>query len=131
MASEQARPMLLYVEDEYFTRLNVQAVLQEAGFEVVIALNGALALASLEARNQGFQGLITDIRLGEGPNGWDVARRARELFPDLPIVYLSGAGAEEWTSKGVPHSIMVSKPFAPTQVVVAVSSLLSSIEAGL
>jgi hypothetical protein len=39
--------------------------------------------------------------------------------------YLSGDSAEDWTSKGVPHSIMLPKPFAPAQLVTAVSQLLN------
>jgi hypothetical protein len=37
--------------------------------------------------------MITNISLGVGADGWDVARRARELTPELPVVYMSGASA--------------------------------------
>jgi two-component system cell cycle response regulator CpdR len=40
---------------------------------------------------------------------------------------MSGEHAEEWASKGVPNSIMLAKPFAPAQLVTAVSNLLNSI----
>jgi hypothetical protein len=36
---------------------------------------------------------------------------------------MSGDSAEDWASKGVPHSIMLPKPFAPAQLVSAVSHL--------
>jgi hypothetical protein len=39
---------------------------------------------------------------------------------------MSGASAADWPSKGVPNSIMLEKPFAPAQLVTAVSSLLNS-----
>jgi DNA-binding response OmpR family regulator len=58
-------------------------------------------------------------------DGWEVARRAREISPAFPIVYMSGASAGDWTSKGVPHSIMLAKPFAPAQLVTAVAQLLN------
>jgi hypothetical protein len=38
---------------------------------------------------------------------------------------MSGDSAPEWTSKGVPNSIMVAKPFAPAQIITAVSTLLN------
>jgi hypothetical protein len=38
---------------------------------------------------------------------------------------MSGDSAEEWASKGVPNSIMLSKPFAPAQLSTAVSQLLN------
>lgn len=71
-----------------------------------------------------LDGLITDINLGDGPDGWQVARKARELVGGLPVVYVSAASEHEWTSHGVPNSVMVTKPFVPAQVVVAISSLL-------
>ena len=59
-------------------------------------------------------------------DGWEVAKRAREIDPEFPVVYMSGAHAEDWASKGVPNSIMLAKPFAPAQLVTAVSQLLNA-----
>jgi hypothetical protein len=39
---------------------------------------------------------------------------------------VSGDSAEDWGSKGVPNSIMLAKPFAPAQLVTAVSQLLNA-----
>jgi hypothetical protein len=38
---------------------------------------------------------------------------------------MTGAAAEQWTSQGVPNSLLLNKPFAPAQVVTAVSQLLN------
>lgn len=124
MASGPAAPILLYVEDEPITQDLVAAALREAGFEVLTADDGTEALARLGAECGALRGLITDINLGECPNGWDVARAARESSSGLPVVYVSGACEHEWTSNGVPNSLMIAKPFAPAQIVVAISSLL-------
>lgn len=56
----------------------------------------------------------------------DVARRGRELLNDLPVVYMTGASADAWGSKGVPNSVLINKPFAPMQVTTAVSQLLNA-----
>jgi len=58
-------------------------------------------------------------------DGWEIARHAREIDPEFRVVYMSGDSAEEWASKGVPNSIMLSKPFAPAQLSTAVSQLLN------
>lgn len=123
---EAAAPMLLYVEDEAITQDMVEASLREAGFDVLTARDGSAALALLESSNGALRGLITDIDLGDGPDGWDVARTARELAGSLPVVYVSGASDSDWASRGVPNSVMIAKPFAPAQVVVAIASLLST-----
>jgi len=124
MASGSAAPILLYVEDELITQDLVEAALREAGFEVLIASDGDEALAQIGAKSEVLRGLITDINLGDCPDGWEVARSARESINGLAVVYVSGACEHEWTAKGVPNSLMIAKPFAPAQIVVAISSLL-------
>jgi hypothetical protein len=39
---------------------------------------------------------------------------------------MSGAAADQWPSRGVPNSILLEKPFAPAQLVTAVSNLLDA-----
>jgi DNA-binding response OmpR family regulator len=69
---------------------------------------------------------VTDISLRGKMEGWEVAQQAREIDPDFPVVYMSGASAADWPSNGVPNSIMLAKPFAPAQLVTAISNLLNS-----
>ena len=87
--------------------------LNGANFEVVAADNVRDALAELNADAVRFDAVITDIRLGSGANGWDIGRRARDLIPDMPIVYLSGDSGHDWRSMGVPNRVMIAKPFVP------------------
>jgi DNA-binding response OmpR family regulator len=124
MTVDQPTATVLYVEDEVLLQDLVETALREAGFDVTVTTTGAAALKALEDNVEAFRGLVTDINLGKGPDGWAIAKRARELRPDVPVVYVSGASDHEWTSKGVPHSVMIAKPFAAAQVVVAISSLL-------
>ena len=116
---------MLYVEDEALLRELAITVLNEAGFSVTAIQSGREAMAALEAPDSLICALVTDIDLGGAPNGWEVARRARELFPDLPIIYVSGGSAHEWTSMGVPGSVLVAKPYAVAQLVVAVSTAMN------
>ena len=118
--------LLLIVEDEEEVRSLLEDALRESGFELELAKSGEAALAVLESRQDSLRGLVTDINLGPGPDGWAVAKRGRELIPDLPVVYMSGAAGHEWTSKGVPHSTLVAKPFAPAQIITAISALMNS-----
>jgi two-component system cell cycle response regulator CpdR len=94
----------------------LEEALTEAGFEVHLAINGREATKALEA-NGAVSALITDIRLPiDGPDGFDLAHRARELSPTIAVVYMSGDSAFEWASKGVPKSMMLAKPFAIAQL---------------
>jgi DNA-binding response OmpR family regulator len=123
--------MLLYVEDELITQACVADTLREAGFALIVASSGAEALSLLLSAAGRFRGLVTDIDIGEGPDGWEIARRARELVDALPVVYVSGASQHDWPSKGVPASVMIAKPCAPVQIVVAVSALLNATDGKL
>jgi DNA-binding response OmpR family regulator len=121
--------VLLYVEDQILIQETVVLDLQDAGYEVLVANSGKEALEQLDSSFGFIRGLVTDVNLGPGLDGWSIARRARELIPGLPVVYVTGKGEHEWTSKGVPHSVVIGKPFDPTQVVVAISHLLDMTDA--
>jgi DNA-binding response OmpR family regulator len=106
--------------------VDVQASLHDAGFEVVAAHNGSQALAELDADGARFKVVITDVQLGDGPDGWEVGRHARELVPDMPVIYMSGGSGNDWSSRGVPESVMIAKPFVPVQLITAVSTLITN-----
>lgn len=92
-----------------------------------MASSGENAVELLDAAEGKYRGLVTDINLRPGElDGWDVAQHAREIDPHFPVVYMSGKDADDWASKGVPNSIMLAKPFAPAQLVTAVSQLLNA-----
>jgi DNA-binding response OmpR family regulator len=119
-------PTILLVEDEALIVEILTAEFADTGFEVVVANDGNRAIAELDADAARFKAVVTDIRLGKGPDGWDVGRRARELVSDMSVVYVSGDSTHDWSSKGVPESVVILKPFAPTQLVTAVSTLISA-----
>jgi len=116
-------PTVLLVEDEDLIKEMVEGTLQEAGYAVVASDNGKAALAALEGAPDTFAALITDVNLGAAPNGWEVATRARELSPGIPVIYVTGDSAHEWTAYGVPNSVLVAKPFVPSEIMVALANL--------
>jgi DNA-binding response OmpR family regulator len=123
----QGLPKILVVEDDLLIQSVVEEALKEGGFEIDITSSAREAIEKLEGTGGKYRALVTDINLGRGKvDGWEIARQARELDPEFRVVYMSGESAEDWASKGVPNSIMLSKPFAPAQLVSAVSQLLNS-----
>jgi DNA-binding NtrC family response regulator len=98
--------------------------LKDAGFEVVAVATFQHAVEQLD-KDADYRALVTDINLGSELKGWDVARHARRLHPTLPVVYMTGDSAADWPVDGVPNSILVTKPFATTQIVTALGQLLN------
>jgi len=119
---------VLLVDDDVLIRDAARSALEEVGFSVVAALDDTGAVAALESAGESFCALVTDVNLGCPRSGWDIARAARALSPRLPVVYVSGAHAQEWRLEGVPDSLMFRKPLTPERLVGSVIGLLEARE---
>ncbi len=84
--------VILVVEDDFLIQDMVQGALSEGGFESEVTSSGEEAVTLLLGDQNNYRALVTDIHLQGALTGWDVAKRARELNPDLPVIYMSGAG---------------------------------------
>ncbi|PBB88021.1 response regulator [Mesorhizobium sp. WSM3876] len=122
--------VILVVEDESIILLDVEHSLEEAGFKVIAAYRGGDAIRAFDRDPEKVAALVTDIRLGDGPDGWEVARHMRSVNPNLPVIYTSGDGAVDWPSRGVPNSVMIEKPFVMAQIVTGLATLLNQASAG-
>ncbi len=118
-------PSVLVIEDEYLLQADLEKVLTEAGFAIEILSSGEEALTLFMGGAVTCSALITDVRLRGRMSGWEAAKRIREKDPAFPIIYVTGAPAEEWAANGVPNSVLISKPFAVAQLVTALSNLLN------
>ena len=123
----QGSPTVLVVEDDLLIQSVVEEALEEGGFEIDIVSSAKQAIEKLDSAGGKYRALVTDINLGrEKGDGWKIARHAREIDREFCVIYMSGESAEEWVSNGVPNSIMLSKPFAPAELVTAISQLLNN-----
>lgn len=105
---------VLFVEDEFLISEWVSQSLSEQGFDVRTVSNAADALAHLAALPVDV--LFTDINLPGGMDGAALARRAREMQPQLPVVYASARATLLKQEARVPGSIVVPKPYEPALV---------------
>jgi CheY-like chemotaxis protein len=118
--------VILVVEDDHAIQSVVEEALTDGGFEPAIAASGEEAVTLLKGGLTKYRALVTDINLRGTMGGWEVAKVAREIDPEFPIIYMTGASADQYASHGVPNSILLTKPFAPAQLVTAVSQLLNT-----
>jgi DNA-binding NtrC family response regulator len=123
-------PIVLIVDDDFAIQVIVEDALKEAGFETAIAPSAEEAVTLLKGKVMDYRVLVTDINLNGRMNGWELAKHAREIDPTFPIVYMTGAAANDWASHGVPNSVLLGTPFAPAQLVTAVSQLLNASMSG-
>ena len=119
-------PVILVIEDDEAVQGIVEEALSDAGFEPAIAASGEEAVTLLRGYKGKYRALVVDVNLRGRMDGWEVAKHAREIDPEFPVIYMTGQSADQWPSHGVPNSILLTKPFAPAQLVTAVSQLLNT-----
>jgi CheY-like chemotaxis protein len=118
-------PLVLVIEDDPEVQALIDEALCDGGYEPALARSGEEAITLLKGRQNKYRVLVTDISLAGRIDGWEVARAAREIDPAFPVIYMTGAAADQWAIQGVPNSLLLAKPFAPAQLVTAISQLLN------
>jgi two-component system, cell cycle response regulator CpdR len=112
---------VLVVEDDEDVCMLVEDILDPHGFQVTCALGDDAAYQVLSRRPADYLAFIIDIDLGEGTTGFDVARYARRLAPQTPVIFMSGVGDGTSVGRfGVPGASFLRKPFTPEELVEAV-----------
>ena len=100
---------LVIAEDNLLVREGLVSLLATAGdFAVITACSSLDELYEAVERDHPDV-VITDIRMPGRYDGWTLAVRARELRPDLPVIYLSGYSEDGL--KPVSGGVFVRKPY--------------------
>jgi DNA-binding NtrC family response regulator len=115
---------VLLVEDEVLLCWILEEALFESGYRVETRTTGDEGLEAIESQRS-FDALVTNIRLAEGPDGWALARHARERDPTIPVIYISGDSTARHGDEGVAGSLMLAKPFEPEALRHALGTLLA------
>ena len=109
--TDAERVRVLFVEDEFFIREWIAQSLSEQGFAVDSVTNATDALSHITRAP--IDVLLTDINLPGGMDGTALARRARELRPNLAVIYASARAATLKQEARVPGSLVLAKPYEP------------------
>ena len=78
---------ILIVEDDIFVNSMLKQILEAADFSVTTALNVAQALASISEVEPHL--ILTDLDLGNGPNGADLINKISLDYPWINLIVLS------------------------------------------
>lgn len=122
---------LLVVEDDPDLRSTTEALLSDLGYRVVLAKDGIDALQRLE-REPDIALLFTDVMMPGGLRGTQLAKRVRELRPNVKILYTTGFTATSILNREMidQGSELLSKPYSARDAAVAIRELLSSKRVG-
>jgi len=116
---------VLVVDDDQIVRATVASMLEDFGYTVLLAQNGAEALVILE-RGTKIDLLFTDVVMPGTISGRQLAERAVEILPTLKILFTSG-----YTENAIVHNgrldagvELISKPYRREQLAAKVRRVL-------
>ncbi|MBV8716755.1 MAG: response regulator [Chloroflexi bacterium] len=120
------RPLrVLVVEDSSTLRHMFTIILRRVGYVVHAVALGSEALSLLQDGN--FDVMVSDLSLGSGLSGLDLAYAVRQLAPNTRFILATGSieglSVEDCAQFGV--DAVLTKPFTPTQLRVAVAEVLN------
>lgn len=123
----EGRETVLVVDDEPTIRHLIDEVLDEAGYHVIEAGDGAAGLTILESGTP-VDLLITDVGLPNGMNGRQVADAARVLRPNLKVLFITGYAENAAVGNGhmEPGMELLTKPFSMTELAGRVHDMLGT-----
>ena len=125
LTSHLLPPHILLVEDEPLQRELMAESLSLAGYEVTATCTGDEA-AILLADRGGFDALLTDVAMPGRIDGIGLAEHAREVHPDLPVLFVSGGAASLRRAGALPPpTACILKPFETGALLHAVRALMA------
>ncbi|MBV8574658.1 MAG: response regulator [Acetobacteraceae bacterium] len=117
-----SKATILLVDDDVLVATTTAAMLKDLGHEVIETHSGDSALTVLR-QGQAIDLLITDYSM-PNMNGSQLAKAAREMHPDLPILLATGfAEMPDYREMDVPH---ITKPFQQDLLAREIGRLLQS-----
>jgi len=116
---------ILLVEDEPGVRAIAARSLEFGGFRVIQAGDGAAALEAV-SQNGPPSLVLTDLMM-PGIGGAELAQQLRALWPDLPILFMSGYSTEDLKSRGIAGAadVTIQKPFTLEGLIASVTAALA------
>ena len=117
---------ILLVEDNPAVRQTLTASLRRRDYEVLSAADSREAVSLWQAHEDSIRLLLTDMVLGQGDNGLELAHVLRARRPGLPVVIMSGY-SEELATEGLASDIeFLPKPYPPDALARAVRKRLDA-----
>ncbi len=123
MARAEGTERIMLVEDEDRVRQFTAAVLARLGYAVLQAASPGEAL---RVAPTDYDVLVTDVVMPD-LNGAELARKVRDMRPDLPVLFMSGYSHGTADLPVEPGFALLAKPFTPVALGRAIRRLLERV----
>lgn len=116
---------ILLVEDNEMVRKLASEILQQQGYQVLVARNGPEALELIEGHPEALHLLLTDVIMPE-MNGRQLYARVSEKYPRIKVLYMSGYTENVIAHCGVldENVHFIAKPFTVDGLIAKIRQLL-------
>ena len=122
------RQVVLVVEDNPSVRDVAAAMIEDMGYDVIIASSGAEGLLAIENRPE-INLVLSDVIMAGGMNGPEMALRALSVRPELKVLFMSGyaPGSLRQMQQDLPNAVdLVNKPFTRVDLTEKVKRALAA-----
>lgn len=119
---------ILVVEDDPDVRANACRRIEALGYRATPAPDATRALAILEECQGAFGAVFSDLALGSGPSGAELAARTHDRWPKLPVILTSGYASDQSDpgSTTGPRRVYIQKPYRQSDLAVALAQVVNS-----
>ncbi|WP_421934333.1 response regulator [Phenylobacterium sp.] len=119
---------VLVVDPDGVSRVLLDEVLGDCGFDVLSASTDVTAYEALDREARAFNALVVDTDLRAGTTGFDVARYARRLHGTIAVIFITSARHDSTEKFGVPGAAHVARPFDPDLLIMILRALAAERE---
>jgi CheY-like chemotaxis protein len=118
---------VLVVEDSKTMQLFLRNLLEPEDYDVLVASDGEGGIEMFQQamlENQPFDIVLTDVVMPGEVGGFELARRIREIHPDIPVIYMSGYTGFTTSEMGEVQAPLLQKPTPPFDLALALQASL-------
>ena len=111
----RALRILVVDDEEHLARLAVQ-LLSPPGHRVSVATSGEQGLELLQ--REPFDLVVSDVGMGAGMNGWELADQVRTRYPKIRVILATGWGVAISDQEAAAHGVaaVVAKPYRAAEL---------------
>jgi len=120
------RTLILVVDDYFADRETLKSILEERGYRVFVAENGADALNQVKEKH--FNIVFLDIRLPD-IDGAQIFKEVKAIDPEVAVIMMTGYSEEELVRRAISHGAYtcIYKPFDVEKILTVVGEISQKI----
>ena len=116
---------ILIADDEDIVRTSLDGILKKGGsYETDFAFDGEEAVAKIKTSL--YDAVLLDLEMPK-ISGYEVLAQAREIHPDLPVIFITGKADAKKVAAAIAKSHLsgfIEKPFSPNEVLEVISKAI-------